>query len=593
MKKYLFSSMLLGGLMMASCSENVLETPQVEETQKTYAQKFQEMLGGPVSRTQDFNTLQNFKLNVTLAEAGDIKVYARVNSEVVYQLVGNFENMAAGTHELVVDGPENWNDFAVEVGNEVKCTKGEALTFSRVLSRNYRDENAAFSLSGTVIENGEIKKDENGNPVKENVEKTFTIDEVSAFLTKVPAGINNYGRTDIAMNFKVMNEVNRKIRIYPVYWVASYRHIFGIYTYNDNGTIGTHYDIYDSRMVSPSGKPEDLQISKDGGINWTSADNNNTITAYPLEGSGAPTHVKSQGFEVTLPDDGKTYGFYIKVYENGIIQADGERYNRIWYSDVDLNADKLPHAAYFQANVARANTEETMTRTFLGFEDIGHGGGDKDLNDFVFIVEPEPIIIDKTPISWTLAAEDLGNIDDFDFNDVVVSLQKVAGQKELNITALAAGGTLPVKLQYNGQDIQPAGAASAEFHSWFGVNGPGADGNYEMINTKSITREGMTATLTLDKDFTLTKFMDAENNSMGGFKIVVDRERNDNWTTKLTSPQNGTAPQMMCLPIGWAWPTERTRMVDAYQGFQDWGQGYLNDKTNAWAYQYNEGKVVQ
>ena len=175
------------------------------------------------------------------------------------------------------------------------------------------------------------------------------------------------------MNFKVMNEVNRKIRIYPIYWVASYRHIFGIYTYNDNGTIGTHYDIYDSRMAST---PEDLQISKDGGNTWTSADNNNTITAYPLSGSGAPTHVKSQGFEVTLPDDGKTYGFYIKVYENGIIQADGERYNRIWYSDVDLNADKLPHAAYFQANVARANTEETMTRTFLGFEDIGHGGGD-------------------------------------------------------------------------------------------------------------------------------------------------------------------------------------------------------------------------
>lgn len=579
---------------MASCSENVLETPQVEETQKTYAQKFQEMLGGPVSRTQDFNTLQNFKLNVTLAEAGDIKVYARVNSEVVYQLVGNFENMAAGTHELVVDGPENWNDFAVEVGNEVKCTKGEALTFSRVLSRNYRDENAAFSLQGTVIENGEFKRDENGNIVTENVIKTFTIDEVRAFLEKVPAGINNYGRTDIAMNFKVMNEVNKKIRIYPVYWVASYRHIFGIYTYNEKGEIEEQYDIYDSRMASPDDDtPEDLQISMDGGNTWKSADNNKTITAYPLEGSGAPTHVKSQGFEVTLPEDGKTYGFYIKVYKNGSIQADGEGYNEIWYSDVELNDDKLPHAAYFQANVARANTEETMTRTFLGFEDIGRGGGDKDLNDFVFIVEPEPIIIDKTPISWTLAAEDLGNIDDFDFNDVVVSLQKVAGQTDLNITALAAGGTLPVKLQYNGEDIKPAGAASAEFHSWFGVNATGADGNYEMINTKSITREGMTATLKLDANYTLTQFMDATDNNMGGFKIVVDRERNDKWTTALTSPKNGTAPQMMCLPIGWAWPTERTRVVDAYPGFGHWGQGYLDDKTNAWAYQYNPGTVVE
>jgi hypothetical protein len=200
----------------------------------------------------------------------------------------------------------------VEVGNEVKCTKGEALTFSRVLSRNYRPENDAFSLQGTVIENGEIKKDAAGNPVKENVEKIFTIDEVSAFLTKVPAGINNYGRTDIAMNFKVMNEVNRKIRIYPVYWVASYRHIFGIYTYNEDGSKGTHYDIYDSRTASLPGEPEDLQISMDGGNTWTSADNNKTITAFPLTGSGAPTHVKSQGFEVTLPEDGKTYGLPLR-----------------------------------------------------------------------------------------------------------------------------------------------------------------------------------------------------------------------------------------------------------------------------------------
>ena len=114
-----------------------------------------------------------------------------------------------------------------------------------------------------------------------------------------------------------------------------------------------------------------------------------------------------------------------------------------------------------------------------------------------------------------------------------------------------------------------------------------------MINTKSLTHDGMTATLEIDPNYTLTQFMDATDNNMGGFKIVVDRERNGNWTTELTSPQNGTAPQMMCLPIGWAWPTERTRMVDAYPNFQDWGQGYLNDKTNAWAYQYNEGKVVK
>ena len=576
MKKYLFSSMLLGGLMMASCSENVLETPQVEETQKTYAQKFQEMLGGPVSRTQDFKTVKESNLNVTLAANGDIKVYARINAEVVYKLVGYFENMPAGSHDLVFDAPENWNDYAVEVGNEVKQTNGAAVAFNNTPgSRTYYQETEnVFALNETV--NGEAKR----------IQKIFTLDEVKGFDAILPAGINNYDKNGIAFDFKVMNETSKKVKIYPIYWVADYKHNFGIYTYKDNGEIDQKYFIYKSKDATDT---SDLMVSYDGTETWESAVNSGNYYAYrltPTQGDniGArpastkiPTHVKSQGFEVTLPDKGKTYGFFIEVWKGNTLHG-------TFYSDKKFNTDNMYHAAYFQAEVPSpiASVEETITRTYLGFEDV-YNGGDKDLNDFMFIVEPEPVIIDKTPLSWTLAAEDLGNLDDFDFNDVVVSLEKIAGQSKLKIRALAAGGTLPVYLQYNDETI------GGEFHTWFEGVTPGT---YPMINTKTNDKVGAEYTLTVAPNYTLTKFMDATDNNMGGFKIVV--ERPDGTTSELTSPkEKGTAPQMMCLPCGWAWPTERTRVVDAYPGFGHWGQGYIQDATNAWAYLYNEGKVVK
>ena len=58
MKKLFFSSMLLGGLMMASCSEDVMEAPKQEEVLKTYAQKFTEKFG-PIAADQDWNMAED------------------------------------------------------------------------------------------------------------------------------------------------------------------------------------------------------------------------------------------------------------------------------------------------------------------------------------------------------------------------------------------------------------------------------------------------------------------------------------------------------------------------------------------------------
>lgn len=92
---------------MASCVDSIYDAPQSETVRKTYAQKFQEMIGGPVSRTQDFSVPKLNSLTVNLAAPGDVKIYSRVATNVVYKLVANYEGLSAGSHELTFDAPED------------------------------------------------------------------------------------------------------------------------------------------------------------------------------------------------------------------------------------------------------------------------------------------------------------------------------------------------------------------------------------------------------------------------------------------------------------------------------------------------------
>ena len=596
---------------MASCVDSIYDAPQSETVRKTYAQKFQEMIGGPVSRTQDFSVPKLNSLKVNLAAPGDVKIYSRVATNVVYKLVANYEGLSAGSHELTFDAPEDVQNFAVEVGNVVKETTGEEVSFENAPdSRTYVADSKPNVYS---------RYDENGN----SIETIFSIADVRSFDAILPAGVNcidpvlNGTKTDVHIDFKVVNSLSKKIRVYPIYWIASYRHEFGIYTYDEFGEIEQEYVIYRSRCGVDK---TDLEISFDDGTTWKSVNNGSdypsgstqnifaywlTEEQYTYSGLDVPDYIKSKGFEVTLPTEGQTYGFFINVYTSGVFNGTPDW---TWYSDAKFNEDDNFHAAYFQTNLLDANGDPIMDdgkprkRTFLGFEDKSTKSTcDKDLNDFMFIIDPEPIIVDHTEQQWILAAEDLGDTDDFDFNDVVVSVSKVAGQTTMTVSALAAGGTLPVWLTFNNQVIKPASVSGdGEFHSWFeGSNEMGEDGLYPMLNTgRSSKRAGKSVTLTgIDKTYSITQFSaPKKDGGFGGFEIKVQRK--DGTFEYVTMPQHdeedgkvGLAPQMMCLPYGWQWPLERVKMVEAYPQFGEWGTGYLNN--TQWVNEYDETKIFK
>lgn len=189
-----------------------------------------------------------------------------------------------------------------------------------------------------------------------------------------------------------------------------------------------------------------------------------------------------------------------------------------------------------------------------------------------------------TPLAWIIAAEDLGH-NDFDFNDVVFGVinYKVSGYKgTVEIVPLAAGGTRPIHILYKGKEID-----GGEFHSWF----EGTHTSATPINVGGYSAKGISRTLEVGTDFTMS-CVDGESN-MGGFSIRVDKPGEQTSTT-INAPDFNAgvleAPQMICVPQTWQWPSEQTPITDAYRDFTAW----CTDQTAAtdWHTRPEEGMTI-
>ena len=133
----------------------------------------------------------------------------------------------------------------------------------------------------------------------------------------------------------------------------------------------------------------------------------------------------------------------------------------------------------------------------------------------------------------------MGNIGDFDFNDIVFdAIIHESGKTE--ITLLAAGGTLDISVD--------------------GVNVGEVMG--KMVNT------GLTKVNTY--------YFESENlyNNLIDIPIVVTKTDAAGVVTsyELTA-EMGKAPQKICVPVTFKWCKEYKNIKDAYPGFKDWVTG--------------------
>lgn len=242
--------------------------------------------------------------------------------------------------------------------------------------------------------------------------------------------------------------------------------------------------------------------------------------------------------------------------------------------------------------------------TILGFEDRD----EDDMNDILFFVqgnfrnEIKELKEETDVYEWVVACEDLGSSDisDIDFNDVVYGVKHYTSKKTmyskyydehgnlvstglpkiidkanyLVVTPKAAGGTLKSHIFYDERDL-------GEVHSLLDPNtnyGSVLSGEMPMLNTRSLSYTGTPVIIELgdDEEFTMANIEDGVT-SAAKFSVVVaqdetNKERNSGEGTavKITKPIEGATPQMLILPIGWDWPTERTSIGTAYPNFAEW-----------------------
>lgn len=196
-----------------------------------------------------------------------------------------------------------------------------------------------------------------------------------------------------------------------------------------------------------------------------------------------------------------------------------------------------------------------------GESDITGHIDDETAIHYYAIWEPEnPVPAD--PISWIFACEDLGGVFDYDFNDVVWEVRKNYDENGENpfveVRLLAAGGTLPFQLNYNGQKILTKED----------VCGEGKSGDvFETLSCewKKVCDVDDTWTLTGNSSLFVINVKNGDNEIISNIttSYTKDKENKDN---------NTNTPQVLILPSDWAWPTEGTPIDEAYPNFTEWAK---------------------
>lgn len=270
-------------------------------------------------------------------------------------------------------------------------------------------------------------------------------------------------------------------------------------------------------------------------------------------------------FSFSLPWMNKAIG---NVYDSNHSHTAGNPMESKYVGDPDATDPYLSFVTY-----------KWGKEIILGVED-GTFGGDHDENDILFAIRgnfetddiTEVVIPNVKAQSWILAGEDLGSSHDFDFNDIVVGISHIStdgeGADKATITAIAAGGTMPLKLRYKGEPIP---GAPEYYHQWFG------DGvsSSEIVNAHDFRRGiGQSYTISVDKNFSLGTTPSHGYSSLYDFSF--EAIHSDGSSHTVANGEDNMVPQLILVPGTWKYPKECQHILDAYssyhgrEGFADW-----------------------
>ena len=300
----------------------------------------------------------------------------------------------------------------------------------------------------------------------------------------------------------------------------------------------------------------------------------------------------SQGVKIEF-DQVTEFGFWLEQSGYSVMYSESALNEP--FTTKNENGEDQTYMSSYVATFKAGFDSYGNDKRYMCFEDWNVSSGPNfDMNDMVFRVygfdhlreelpdnpggeivpDPDPTPTpgtDPEAFQWIVACEDLGGTFDYDFNDVVYGVQYVAGDTHpyVYVTALAAGGTLPVELRYNnivingyseGQEIIKGSVGKdGEWHSWFGSS------DLNPINVGDSFNVGATVRFRHDGKFT----MGLENgDDLSGFTVNV---KTDEGTVTVKRPHNngGVAdqiPQMFVTTAKFTWPTEMTPIYSTHTG---------------------------
>ena len=177
--------------------------------------------------------------------------------------------------------------------------------------------------------------------------------------------------------------------------------------------------------------------------------------------------------------------------------------------------------------------------------------------------------------SVSIAFEDLGSTDDFDFNDAVIKVDYVTGTGVANVTLMAVGAVLPLRLYFTGFDGEEMPLFDGmELHEV--MDQP----QNTIINTNWNSGKGIkgvdnvpfvTCEIEVPEDFYISE-------DGAPFMIEVNGTQEQRQIT--ASTEYGAVPQVLVVgkyhsdelakTFFWRWPKERTRLDLAFPDINNW-----------------------
>ena len=334
----------------------------------------------------------------------------------------------------------------------------------------------------------------------------------------------------------------------------------------------------------------------------------NTLNVHNYYGDRL-TAIRGLTFKLSIPK-GKEYGFYLRTEEK--LSTD----QKTKLTNLGVTDSNLPE---YSANYSCAamNTKTNNFRsaiaiydnfTFMGIDD-DLNGGDFDCNDVTFalsnskgekyipeftestkksewnkdVIEKHPEYINPPSLeetnlqSWTLAFENAGLDNDYDFNDVVLKVTPDTQNGKAEVKLLATGAQRKTEVYFNGTLL-------GEVHELFGVS------TDTFVNTTSNTATRKAITLP-SIEWPKNTTMEAQRMNFS-LKVYNDDGTVDREFSMKDLLNDMKSPQVLCVAGNWKWPKERIAVHVAYPLIGKWGVNFNNEEYYNWYSQPKADAVV-